>query len=120
VNGITCITTKQKTVQETSVVSSDVHGARNNSVITNLKESIKVHQNKEHSFKKHQIILIGDSNIKGYASSLEPLLDSNYNLYSVVKPGSTTNELEKTENEVISHLTHDDMIILCYGTNDFD
>jgi lysophospholipase L1-like esterase len=58
--------------------------------------------------------------MKGYASSLEPLLDSNHNLYSAVKPGSITSELEKTANEVISHLTHDDMIILCYGTNDFD
>jgi hypothetical protein len=58
--------------------------------------------------------------MRGYASSLEPLLDSNYNLYSVVKPGSITNELEKTANKVISHLTHDDLLILCYGTNDFD
>jgi hypothetical protein len=66
VNGITSITTNQETVQETSVVPSAVNGARNYSVITNLKESIKAHQNKEHSFKKHQIILIGDCNMRGY------------------------------------------------------
>ena len=45
---------------------------------------------------KHRIILIGDSNIKGYVCNLKPLLSSNYELYSVVKPGSTTNELKET------------------------
>jgi hypothetical protein len=120
VNSTTSITTNQETVQETSVVPGDVNGVMNYSDITNLRESIKAHQNKEYSCKKHRIILIGDSNMKGYVCLLEPLLNSNYNLYSVVKPRSITNELEKTANEVISHLTHDDMIILCYGTNDFD
>jgi hypothetical protein len=37
-----------------------------------------------------------------------------------VKPRSGTNELNKSANETISQLTHDDMIILCYGTNDLD
>ena len=37
-----------------------------------------------------------------------------------MKPGSSTNELEKTATETISYLNHNDMIILCYGTNDFD
>ena len=45
---------------------------------------------------KHRIILIGDSNIKGYVCNLKPLLSSNYELYNVVKPGSTTNELKET------------------------
>jgi lysophospholipase L1-like esterase len=120
VNGITSVTTSLETGQETSIVPSDVNGAMNYSAITNLRESINAHQNKKHSSKKHRIILIGDSNMRGYASSLKPFLNSNYNLYSVVKSGSNTNELEKTANKAISHLTHDDMIILCYGTNDFN
>jgi hypothetical protein len=120
VNGVTSTTTNQETAQEASEVSSDVNGDMIHSVITNLRKSISAHQNRKHSYKKHRIILIGDSNMRGYVSSLEPLLNSNYNLYSIVKPGSGTNELEKTANEAISHLTHHDMIILCYGTNEFD
>ena len=58
--------------------------------------------------------------MRGYVSSLEPLLNSNYKLYSVMKPRSSTNELEKSATETISYLNHNDMIILCYGTNDFD
>ena len=45
---------------------------------------------------EHRIILIGDSNIRGYASTLQTLLDSNYKLYSIVKPGSNSDELLKT------------------------
>jgi len=74
--------------------------------------------NRKHPSSKHRIVLIGDCNMRGYVSSLEPLLTSNYNLYSVMKPGSGTNELEKSANETVGHLTYDDMIILCYGTND--
>jgi len=37
-----------------------------------------------------------------------------------MKPGSSTNELEKSATKMISYLNHNDMIILCYGTNDFD
>jgi len=58
--------------------------------------------------------------MRGYVSSLEPLLNSNYKLYSDIKPGLSTNELEKSATEMISYLNHNDMIILCYGTNDFD
>ena len=58
--------------------------------------------------------------MRGYVSSLEPLLNNNYNLYSVMKPGSGTNELQKSAIETISYLNYNDMIIFCYGTNDFD
>ena len=75
--------------------ASDVNSDKINSVITNLRESINTHHNRKYSSKKHRIILIGDSNIRGYASALEPIQDGDYNLYSVVKPGSGTNELKK-------------------------
>jgi len=82
--------------------------------------SINIHQNKKLPSTQHRVVLIGDSNMRGYVSSLEPLLNSNYKLYSVMKPRSSTNELEKSATETISYLNHNDMIILCYGTNDFD
>ena len=52
-----------------------------------------------HSQKKYRIILIDDSNIKGCVCDLKPLLSSNYELYSVVKPGSTTIELKETAKQ---------------------
>jgi hypothetical protein len=58
--------------------------------------------------KEHRIILIGDSNIKGYVCNLKPLLSSNYDLYSVVKPESCTSELKESAKEEVSQLSHDD------------
>jgi len=83
-------------------VSSEVNGDMTHRVITDLRESINVYQNRKHPSTKHRIVLIGDSNMRGYVSSLEPLLTSNYNLYSVMKPGSGTNELEKSANETVT------------------
>jgi intracellular sulfur oxidation DsrE/DsrF family protein len=74
-----------------------------------------------HSKKKHRIILIGDSNIKGYMCNLKSLLSSNYELYSVVKPGSSTSELKETAKEEVSQLSHDDLIIIiCSSSNDYE
>ena len=69
-------------------------------LINKLRETINVY-NKEKSSrsKKHRVILIGDSNIKGHVCNLKPLLSSNYELYSVLKPGSTTNELKENSKK---------------------
>ena len=75
-NGVTSVTNNVETVQETSDVLSDANGVKINSVVTNLRESINAHHNRNHSNKKHQIILTGDSNIRGYASSLVVAVES--------------------------------------------
>jgi hypothetical protein len=50
--------------------------------------------------------------------NLKPLLSSNYELYSVVKPGSITNELKETaKKKESSQLSHDYLIVICSGTN---
>ena len=116
-NGVTSATTNQESVYGSSVKYSDV---RFNSVVANLREANNASHKSNHSSENHRIILIGDSNIRGYASALEPLLNSNYKVFSVVKPGAGTNELERSANESIRQLTLDDMIIFCYGTNDLD
>ena len=89
--------------------------------IHNLRETINVHNKKKCSHsKKHRVILIGDSNIKGYACNLKSLLSNNYDFYSIVKPGSTTTELKESAKEEVSQLSHDDLIIICSGTNDYE
>ena len=37
-----------------------------------------------------------------------------------MQPEAGSNELEKSVKEEIGHITREDMVILCYGTNDFD
>jgi len=89
-------------------------------LINKLRETINV-CSKETCLllKKHRIILIGDSNIKWYVCNLKPLLSSNYELYSVVKPGFTTNELKERAKKEINQLSHDDLIVICSGNNDY-
>ena len=113
VNGVT-------NVNPTSVTVSKYSESTKNR-INNLRETINVHNREKCSLsKKHRIILIGDSNIKGYACNLKSLLSDNYDFYSIVKPGSTTSELKESAKEEISKLSHDDVIIICNGTNDYE
>jgi len=58
--------------------------------------------------------------MKGYGGYLNILLSNNYNLYSVTKSGSGSDELNQTANEVISQLSHEDAIVIFSGTNDYE
>ena len=69
--------------------------------------------------KKHKVILNGDSNIREYVYNLKPLLNNSYELYSVIKPGAST-ELKDSAKEEISQLSYDDVIVICYSTNDYE
>jgi hypothetical protein len=113
VNGVT-------NVNPTSVtVPKYIDSTRN--LIKNLRETINAQNKKRCShLKKHRIVLIGDSHIKGYACNLKPVVSNNYDLYSTVKPGSTTSELKESAKEEVSQLSHDDLIIICSGTNDYE
>jgi len=70
--------------------------------------------------KKHKVVLIGDSNTRGYVHKLESLLNNNYELYSIIKPGATTNELKETAKEEVSRLSSNDVILVSYGINDYE
>jgi hypothetical protein len=47
-------------------------------------------------------------------------LKTNYELYSVIKPGATANELKETAREEISRLSCSHVILINYGTNDYE
>jgi hypothetical protein len=78
-------------------------------------------RNKHLRSLRHKIVLIGDSHIRGYARNVKTLLSNNFELYSVVKPGSSSSDLKETAKEEISKLTYDDdFFLICIGTNDLD
>ena len=51
---------------------------------------------------------------------IKPFLNNDYDLYCVVKPGSGTEQLMESATEVIRSLSHDDLIVMCSGKNDYD
>jgi len=89
--------------------------------LSELRETINVNNKEVGSLlTKHKVVLIGDSNIRGYVYKLKNLLKKNYELYSVIKPGATTNELKETAREEISRLSRNDVILVSYGINDYE
>jgi lysophospholipase L1-like esterase len=86
-----------------------------------LRETINVNSRElRPPSKKHKVVLIGDSNTRGYVYKLESLLNNNYELYSVIKPGATTSELKETAKEEVSRLSCNDVILISYGINDYE
>ena len=93
VNGVTSVNPNPKTAPKYSESTGNL--------INKLRETINVYNKEKCSrSKKHRLILIGDSSIKGHVCNLKPLLSSNCELYSVVKPGSTTVELKETAKKI--------------------
>ena len=45
---------------------------------------------------------------------------NNYELYSVIKPGSRTSELKETAKEEVRQLSYDDLIVICSGSNGYE
>jgi len=70
--------------------------------------------------RSHTPKSIGDSNIKGHASNLKSILSNNYDFYSITKPGSTTSELKESAKKEVRQLSHDDVIVINSGTNDYE
>jgi hypothetical protein len=76
--------------------------------------------NKNAASKKHKIIFMGDSHIRGHVSNLKSLLNNNFELYRIVKPGSTTSKLKETTEKEISQLSQDHLIVICSGPNEHE
>ena len=54
--------------------------------------------------KKHKIICIGDSHIRGFTNVVKNLVSSNFETYSVLKPGSNSRQLLDTASQEIKKL----------------
>ena len=49
---------------------------------------------------------------------IKNLVSNNFEFYSVLKPGSSSSQLLETAIQEIMKLNHDDILIICRGTND--
>jgi predicted nucleic-acid-binding Zn-ribbon protein len=105
-------------------INAKLDQKRRVSIVNNkneLRQSINLRNKDVHALsKKHRVILIGDSPIKGNGCNFKLLLSNNYELYSVAKPGSSSSELVNTAKEEFSQLCHEDVIIIYCGTNDYE
>jgi len=120
VNGSLSNSSTLKLTLVNDVIDSDVNGDCIQNVVAELRENIQGQLKEDDPSIEHKVILVGDSNMRGVANNIQTLVGSNYKLYSIVKPGSDTNELLQTAKETSKNLTQKDIIVLFYGTNDFN
>jgi hypothetical protein len=86
--------------------------------INEMKAKLTEKRNRHTLNKKHKIVCIGDSHVRGSVDSAKNLFSNQFEIYSFFKPGSSSSELNVTANQEISKLGHDDVLIICGGTND--
>ena len=66
----------------------------------------------------HKVILNGDSHLKGLAKKLQSVLNIDYKVIGIVKPGAGSIALSETVTETVKHLIKDDVMVISSGTND--
>jgi hypothetical protein len=71
-------------------------------------ESVKIN--------KHKVLVIGDSHARKCAVKLRQNLYHSYEVSGFIKPGATTQEINKTAEDEISEIS--DVLILWVGAND--
>jgi hypothetical protein len=107
------------------VNNSGKHGFKHNYAIHDRIIILSKSINKSNSditdlSNKHRVVLVDDSHIRGYGGNLTSVLSKIYEIYSVVKPGSNSCELKVSAKEEINCLSYNDIVVICYGSNDYE
>jgi hypothetical protein len=66
---------------------------------------------------KHKILIIGDCHVRGCAGRMSASMDACFEVCGVIKPGSCTDSIRRTSDEV-DKLTKNDFLVLSSGAND--
>ena len=92
VNGIT-----MKTNSKYNMVVSDKLIDPINDYIDNLRDTINDYKKSvPTNADMHEVVVIGDSNIKGFKNLLRSMFNREYYLFSLVQPGSNSNNLKES------------------------
>jgi len=108
-------------VSETASNKVELCNAKEGSMqnfINKLKTELTDQRNSYPTNKKHKIVCIGDSHVKGFTNTLSNLMGNNFDLYGVVKPGSNSSQLLETAKQEIEKLSSEDILVICSGAND--
>jgi hypothetical protein len=68
--------------------------------------------------KKHKILILGDSHMRGCAEIIAELLGNLYSVVGVVKPNARLSTIHSSFKLEIERLTQKDIVIICGGTHD--
>jgi len=68
--------------------------------------------------RRHKIVLIGDSHIKGLSSELKHILGGDFVILGFAKPNASVGELRDTIKKEVNKLTKDDVLVFWGVTSD--
>lgn len=113
VNGVVGVNSKVKKEPKFSDIADKT--------INDLRQNIKNLTNNElPTLSKHRIILLGDSHLRGYARSLQSIVNNDYDILGIVKPGSCSDVLKESNAEGLTQCSPNDQILINIGTNDYE
>jgi len=70
--------------------------------------------------QRNKILIIGDSNARGCSAELSSSLDTTFEVMGAVMPGSRLEHITRLARREISHLHHNDFVIIWGGANDIN
>jgi hypothetical protein len=76
----------------------------------------KTDQKQRQKSKKHRVLLLGDSQMRGCKDILKQNLNSDFEISRIVKPGVKTKDILGTK--IDEDMSTNDFIVVCAGTND--
>jgi hypothetical protein len=84
--------------------------------------SVVTHKNSatQNKLRQHNVTMIGDSCLREMRENVELSLGNKFGIYSMVKPGCELNTLIESAKSASRSLTHNYVIFICGGSNDFN
>jgi hypothetical protein len=76
----------------------------------------KTDQKQRQKSKKHRVLLLGDSQMRGCTDILKHNLNSDFEISGIVKPGAKTKDILGTK--IDEGMCTNDFIVVCAGAND--
>jgi hypothetical protein len=87
-----------------------------NGVLSRNRNNKKIDQKYRLKSKKHTVLLLGDSQMRGCADVLKKKLNSEFEISGTVKPGAKTKDVLGTK--IDEGMSTNDAIVVCAATND--
>jgi lysophospholipase L1-like esterase len=83
-----------------------------------IKKNSKSTENNLNNNDRHNIIILGDSHVRGWAENMKDNLDENYSVTGMVNPGASITTLNDSLKDTSTTLKKKDIIVFCGGSND--
>jgi len=96
-----------------------VHAGLYNEGCYNREKRIQILQGKLKSeCKRHKILVIGDSHVRGLSEKISNCLDNSFSVFGITKPNADMETITSPIHLKMGNLTKEDLIIFLGGTND--